>query len=139
MTALSADKDVQERQSAFSQLVGDAGSGTPNASSVFYKGALVCYDTSDNTIKPGATSTTHIALGRCEQSAAAGEAEELRIRSGIFKFENEGSSIDNGDVGSLCYVTDDQTVNISATGRSVAGRVYKVESDGVWVAVNPLV
>ena len=40
MTALSADKDVVELQSAFSQKVGDFGGGTAKASTAFYKGAL---------------------------------------------------------------------------------------------------
>lgn len=145
MTALAANKDVQERASAFSQRVGDFGSGTPDDAKVFYKGALIAYDTSDDTLKPAATSTTLIALGRCEDSftaGASGAPSVANVRSGIFKFENSASSdaIANDDAGADCYIVDDQTVALTSgtSSRSVAGKIVKVESDGVWVAVNPL-
>lgn len=143
MTALAADKNVRELASSFSQLVGNVGSGTPNSSSVFFLGALLMYDTSDDTIKPAATSTTGVALGRCEQAGAAGELSSVRVRSGIFKFENSsaGDLIANDDVGATCYMVDDQTVALTdgTSTRSAAGKIVRVDSDGVWVAVNPLV
>lgn len=141
MAALTANKNVREKQSAFSQLVGDFGSSTPNSSSVFYLGSMLAYDTSDDTIKPAATSTTLIALGRCEEEGAAGDLDSVRVRSGVFKFENNGSSISNSDSGSDCYIVDDQSVDAANGGgtRSVAGKVVSVDSDGVWVAINPLV
>ncbi len=39
MTALAANKDVQERQSGFSQRVGDFGSGVVVDSTTIFKGA----------------------------------------------------------------------------------------------------
>lgn len=147
MAALTAAKNVREFDSAFAQLVGNFGSGALVASDIFYPGALVAYDTSDDKIKPAATSTTLIALGRYEgdetvNTAVAGAPTSLRIKSGIFKFENSAAAdaIANDDFGKACYIVDDQTVALTNGGatRSVAGKVVHVEADGVWVAVNPL-
>ena len=143
MVALAAAKDVKELASAFSQRVENFGSSTL-ATDIFYPGALIVYDTSDDTIKPGATSTTLVALGRYDgeevvNTADSGAPSSIPVRSGIFKFENSagGDAVANSDAGADCYIVDDQTVMITAAGKSVAGKVVKVEADGVWVAVNP--
>ena len=146
MVALAAPKNVKELDSSFSQRTENFGSGTLHASSTFYPGALVVYDTSADTIKPGATATGLIALGRYEgdeivDTSVAGAPSSLQIRCGIFKLENSAASDDvaNSDAGAACYIVDDQTVMITATGKSPAGNVVQVDSDGVWVAVNPYV
>src|SRR6185295_16796898 len=40
------------------------------------------------------------------------------------------------DVGALCYIVDDQTVSLSASGKSIAGTVAAVDSSGAWVAIG---
>jgi len=146
MAALTAPKNVKELDSAFSQRTENFGSGTLHASSTFYPGALVAYDTSDDTIKPAATSTSLIPLGRYEgdeivDTSVTGAPSSIPVRCGIFKFENSAASDDvaNSDAGAACYIVDDQTVMITATGKSAAGTVVRVDSDGVWVSVNPYV
>lgn len=146
MVALAADKDTSERQSAFSQRVGDFGTGAIVDSTTIYKGALVAYDTNDDTIKEAATSTTLIALGVCREQVVTGAsntADPPQVDCGIFKFENSagGDEILDNDCGAVCYIVDDQTVALTdgTSTRSVAGLVFKVESDGVLVAVNPFV
>ena len=49
MAALTENKDVAEIDSAFSQRIESFGSGTFGTANV-YKGALLAYDTSDDTI-----------------------------------------------------------------------------------------
>jgi hypothetical protein len=140
--ALSANKTVLlEHKSSFSQLVGNYGSGAANQSAVFYKGALLVYDPADDTIKPGATGTGLIALGRCEEQLAAGTKADIRVRSGIFPYENSGGgdAIANDDAGKTCYIVDDETVALTddSSSRSIAGKIVRVDSYGVWVAINP--
>jgi hypothetical protein len=53
----------------------------------------------------------------------------------LFKFKN-GDTIVQADVGKTCFILDDQTVVKGGTGRSAAGRITRVETDGVWVAVE---
>lgn len=143
MTALSADKDVQEKDSSFGQLVSDFGSGVVVDNTTIYKGALVCFDQNDSKVKEGATATTLIAMGVAREQVVTttGDNASVKVESGIFKFENSaaGDAIADADAGNVCYIVDDQTVaktNGGAT-RSVAGRVYAVDSDGVWVKVDP--
>ena len=86
------------------------------------------------------TATTLRGVGRfaeqMEGGAVAGEVN-VEIDKGIFCFANSTSTdaLTTADIGSDCYIVDDQTVaktNGSST-RSVAGRVFDVDSQGVWV------
>ena len=142
MAALTEDRDTPELASGFSQFTSDYGNGTPDAAAVFYRGALICYDPGDEGIKPGATATGLVAIGRCESYRDAGEDAQVHVRCGIFKFANSagGDEILAANIGADCYVVDDQTVAATdGTGtRSVAGKVYKTDSDGVYVVINPI-
>lgn len=142
MTALSANKaQLLEEMSAFSQLVGNYGSGVPKSTAVFFLGALLMYDPADDTIKPAATGTGMIALGRCEQAAAAGVLKSIRVRSGVHPYANSAGAdaIANDDAGKTCYMVDDATVALTSdsSARSVGGKIIRVDTYGVWVAVNP--
>lgn len=134
MTALAADKSIVEIQTGWGGLTSDFGGGAPLAAGVFYEGALVVFDPSDSKIKPAITATGLIPIGVCRGNFPAGSAS-VDVYSGIFKFAND--SITNASAGLNCYMTDDQTVTMTTTGRSIAGKVYKVVSDGVFVAINP--
>lgn len=133
MVALATNKKVDEIAAPWSRLTGDM--GTPLAAGVFYVGALVGYDTSDLRLKPWITATTLQPAGVCFEAAGANSAS-VKIKSGIFKLVNAGD-ITGAHVGTAAYGTDDQTVTITSAGRSVVGNIVKVESDGVYVAVNP--
>lgn len=94
---------------------------------------------------PGATATGLVAVGVFEKAAdnSAGANGDItgRIRSGVYRFNNSASTdlIAMTEVGSDCYIVDDNTVaktNGSST-RSVAGKVVNVDSQGVWVAIGP--
>ncbi len=142
MAALTAEKDVPELASGFSQRMEDFGSGTFAASAVF-KGALMVYDPSAQTIEPGGVDTDLIALGRAEESATTAEiaaGKKPKIRSGIFAFENStaGDAIANTDAGATCYIVDDQTVakTNGTNTRSAAGKIVKVSGGKVYVAVG---
>ena len=110
------------------------------AAKKFFAGALAARDAAGNAT-PGATATTLRGVGRVEQyvdnSSGAAGAENIPIRKGIFKFANSGATdaITTADIGNDCYIVDDQTVaKTSGTNtRSVAGPVFDVDADGVWV------
>ncbi|NMZ73400.1 hypothetical protein HBO32_09845 [Pseudomonas nitroreducens] len=107
-----------------------------------YAGSLVCLDASGNAV-PGATSTTLKARGVAQEQVdnTGGAAGDQRIESrrGVFLFANSASTdlIARADIGSQCYIVDDQTVaKTSATNtRSVAGTIRDVDSAGVWVEI----
>jgi hypothetical protein len=116
----------------------------PVAASVkIYAGALVARDASGNAT-PGATATGILGLGRAESQAdnSSGSAGDIsvEVRKGVFKYENSsgGDEITGAEIGSDCYIVDDQTVakTDGTSTRSVAGTVFEVEADGVWVKFN---
>jgi hypothetical protein len=139
MAALTADRyDTFERASAHSMPHAEVGAD----STQFFKGGIVVLDSADGKMKKGATSTTQICLGRCEENVLTGTSNtrKIKCRSGIFKWLNSaaGDAIAADDIGKPCFIVDDQTVALTdGTGtRSRAGIVHGVDSDGVWVSVT---
>ena len=109
-------------------------------STTIYQGGLVVLD--GGYAKPGATAAGLVAFGRAEEtktnSGSDGDVSIL-VSFGAFKWANSaaGDAVTDANVGALCYVVDDQTVMITATGKSAAGRVLSVDSEGVFVLTFP--
>jgi hypothetical protein len=132
MAALTGDRNTPRRDGE-TVSVGVAGTKS------IYAGSLVALDATGYAT-PGATATTLKGLGRAEaqadNSAGADGDITVGVRKGVFRFANEGSDqVTIADVGADCYIVDDQTVaGTDGTGtRSVAGKVFDVDPDGVWV------
>lgn len=105
-----------------------------------YAGAIACLSAT-GFLTPGAAATTLKAVGvmqaQADNSLGADGAITGKVRRGVFRFANSaaGDLIALTEIGSDCYIVDDQTVaktNGGAT-RSVAGKVRDVDSVGVWV------
>ena len=117
MAALTAPRNTLQRFGSPAFLV--------KAATVVYQGSLVVIDTG------------LIAAGRAEHSAAAGE--RVAVLPGTFKFANlAADAIAQADVGTDCYIVDDQTVAKTNGGntRSRAGKVIDIDADGVWVSIG---
>jgi hypothetical protein len=134
MAALTGDRDTERRKGEVVNL------GLAAATKI-YAGSLVARDASGNAV-PGSTATTLLGVGRArtqvDNSSGAANALTIDVEKGVHKFGNSTGAdlIDNGDIGSSCYIVDDQTVALTngGTTRSVAGTVFAVDSDGgVWV------
>lgn len=105
-----------------------------------YQGALVAVNSS-GYVTPGATSTTLVGLGRAEayvdNTAGQNGDVNIRVSRGIFQYANSsaGDAIANDDIGKICYMVDDATVALTngSDTRSPAGRIFGVDSSGVWV------
>jgi len=106
-----------------------------------FAGALVAISAAGHAV-PGATSTTLKCVGSSLELAdnQGGAAGALRVlvdkRPARFANSAAADAITLADVGADCYMVDDQTVAKTHGGntRSVAGRVFDVDADGVWVA-----
>ena len=93
----------------------------------------------------GTTAVGLIAVGRAEHyvdnSAGANGDLNIRVRAGIFQFNNSAAAdlIALTDIGTDCYIVDDQTVakTNGTNTRSRAGKIVGVDAQGVWVAVGP--
>lgn len=130
MTALAADRNTAYQD-------GEMIAVPVAAATTIYAGSLVAANSSGYAV-PGSTATTLTALGRAEEQVVnAGSAGDVTVRvrrAKAFKFANDGAdAVVQGDLGKTCYITDDQTVSHTATGKSAAGKVVRLDSDGVWV------
>jgi hypothetical protein len=130
--ALSADRDTPQRLDALLNL------GVATAKKI-YAGSLVMRSATGYAT-PGAAATGCIGLGRASEqvdNTGADGALNINIERGVFRFANSaaGDAIADADIGNHCYIVDDATVaKTDGTGtRSIAGRIYDVDSDGVWV------
>jgi len=133
MTALAVDRNTQRRDGQ-ELVLGVA------AAKKIYAGSIVARD-ANGYATPGATATTLLAVGRAEEyvdnSGGSAGDKTVKISRGVFQFANSagGDEITAADIGKECYIVDDQTVaktNGTST-RSVAGRVYDVDTNGVWI------
>lgn len=133
MAALTTDRNTPMRDGGIISL-GVA------ASKNIYAGALVARDSSGYAT-PGAEATGLLGVGRAEaradNSAGSDGDVNVEVRKGVFRFANSsgGDQVTAADIGADCYVADDQTVakTDGAGARSVAGKVFDVDSGGVWV------
>ena len=99
---------------------------------VAFKGGIACIDLSTGKCEPGHAETDLLTIGVFAEAMDATSAEkqvdvDLGREIEVIWYAN-GSSIAATDVGSLCYLADDQTVTTVPTGASVAGRIWAVET-----------
>jgi hypothetical protein len=137
MTALAADRvDLQEAD-------GILYSYPATTSAQFYKGSIVCVNTSTQLAVVGSTSTALTAVGVSLENRLAASGDEIAVRAGEFVFKNSAGAdaISLDDVGQVCFIVDDQTVALLSAGgtRSVCGLITDVDTDGVWVFIHPRV
>lgn len=81
-----------------------------------------------------------VAEDRADNSAGADSDITVKVRRGVFRLANSASGdlIALSDVGSICYLVDDETVAKTSGGstRSRAGLIVDVDAQGVWVLVG---
>jgi len=132
--ALTADRATPRRDGATIN-VGVA------ATTKIYAGAMIAINASEYAV-PAAASIANAVIGRAEEyvdnSAGTDGAKTITIGTGIYRYANHsgiGNAISDNDIGKPCYALDDQTVSLSSSDstRPIAGRVFDVESAGVWV------
>ena len=141
MAALTANRETPRRASPDDRRLAYA----PVASDEFYIGGIVAVDTADSKLKPGATSTTLVAVGVCAERytspASVPSTKYVKLMTGTHRFDNSAAAdlIALDDIGKVCYIVDDQTVALTNGGatRSIAGRIEDVDSSGVWVSFRP--
>ena len=131
MTTLTDNRSTKQMAS------GDR-AGLLGATQPIYAGALLMRNAAGHLIK-GATATGSFGVGRAEApsvSTTAGVTPQT-YREGVFQYANSaaGDLIATADIGTVCYIVDDQTVaKTSGTNtRSPAGTVVDVDANGVWV------
>ena len=117
---------------------GDERTGLLGLNQAIFAGAILMRNAVGDLIE-GATATGSFGVGVALERLASTTAgvTPIRYRPGVHRFANSaaGDLIAKVDVGTVCYIVDDQTVaktNGTAT-RSPAGIVDSVDAQGVWV------
>jgi hypothetical protein len=133
MTALTQDRNAPWRDAV--DFVFPVAAGA-----VIHAGAMLTLS-ADGFAQPAATATGLRGIGIAQEavdntSGADGD-RRVKVRRSCFLMKNSSATdaIGLGNVGSLCYMVDDQTVaktNGTST-RSPAGWVRDVDDAGVWV------
>lgn len=112
---------------------------------VFKHGSIVGIDTADGLLKLGAVSTTLNVIGICcvdkDTTGLAAEDRWIPVQPGTFGWftsHTGDDAIAADDETKDCYVVDDDVVALtSATNtRSRAGRIYQVDPDTGYIAVQ---
>ena len=108
-----------------------------------WKNGIAAIDLGSGKVVPASTRTDLVAIGKFAETVDATAADKL-VNVNLSRevwvdwFVNDGNSIVATDLGALCYLKDDQSVTITATGGSVAGRIWAVDSaKGVAVELLP--
>lgn len=125
MAALTSDRDTQERIPQQRTL---------ESAGTIYAGALVAVNASGKAV-PASDTAGLTVVGRAQHPAKTGE--KITVKVGCFAYDAaSGVTFTAADAGSIAYVTDDHTVDKSGgTNKIVAGIVYDVDEQGVWIRI----
>lgn len=133
MTALTQDRNTIRRDGH--QLEPGVA-----ANARIYAGAMAAINAAGFAVRASADATLKVigmAEHRADNTGGADGDIRVRVRKGAYLYGNSaaGDAITLADVGSTCYVVDDQTVakTNGAGARPAAGTVFDVDADGVWV------
>jgi len=122
---------------ATNERAGDLTSVPVKAGTQIHQGSLVALEA--GVAIAAITALNLVAIGRAEASVTGGIVDgdvRLSVKRGCFQFENDPADpITLADVPGQCFITDDQTVakTDGTNTRSVAGIIFDVDVDGVWV------
>lgn len=130
MAKLTQDRDTRRRDDVLFGF---------EAGEQIYCGAMVAMNSSGKLV--AAIASGGVVIGIAEESGKAGDL--IRVRRGVFNFDNDQNGLTLADIGSQCVVVDDQTVGkagaaAAAEGSAtsaVAGVLMDVNDYGAWVKI----
>ncbi|SAI74574.1 Uncharacterised protein [Bordetella ansorpii] len=128
MTALTSDRSTPYRQ-------GEQVSDPLAAGAVIYAGGMYALDGDGNAVRATAAGNAVRAVAQVRAVQADGD-ERVDGSRGVWRFGNAAGAAEltRADIGSVAYVVDDQTVG--KTGTAVAGLVFDIEGDEVWIDIG---
>ena len=112
------------------------------ASTTIYAGALVALNAAGHAV-PAADTAGLKVVGVAEETVKSGTTaggDKVLVRRGaVYAFENAAgaNALAAGDLATVCYVADDQTVQDTGAANDVkAGVLLNLDDDGAWVHVG---
>lgn len=109
------------------------------ADATIYQGGIVALDATGMAV-PGSKTAGLTAAGRAEETVenkgADGDAT-IRVKRGVFIYDNSTANpVTQAHLLKECYLEDDCTVCSNADGSSVAGKVIRVDPNGIAVEIG---
>lgn len=97
-----------------------------------WRGAALVGDPTTGRVRPAAAGTGRVSIGYSDEDIDATSAEksisvDLGMEIEVRWLEQDGSIADANTFG-VCYWADDQTVTLTASGNSMAGRIWQVDA-----------
>lgn len=135
MTALSQNISTNEREAVFRRLA-------VKDEEIMYAGGMAAISTSTGEVEMASDSAGLAVVGRVEEYVDNSEdGKYCTVKTGCFLFANSAThAVTHASVGACCFVEDDNTVSNNAGSHSiVAGTVFEVCADGVWVHMAPYI
>ena len=133
MTALSGNRNTSERAPRCRVYpVLDA--------EIIYAGGMVQLNASTGEVSMASDTASMLVVGVAETYVDnSADGEDADVKTGCFLFGNDATNpVTIASIGSACFVKDDNTVCVTAgsTNKNVAGTVFDVTDDGVWVEIS---
>ena len=145
MAALTTHRDTKQYST---EAVPSLFEYTMGSGATIYQGSIVVLDAGVAVAATTDTGLTCVGMAMKTLTNASGGTTKIPVRCGAFIWGNSGSSdlIALTEVGSDCYIVDDQTVaktgapsgNPSVNTRSRAGKILNVTTSGVTVLMGPM-
>jgi hypothetical protein len=138
MSALSADRLLSPGHSFVADI-----SLPVAAAAKFYRGAMVCFDISDVSAAPAGTGTDTdtfpVGFAINAPDNTNGQKGDLKVLTEVHPTvechvlhnDDAGGALDATDLLSIVYWLDDQTVTSTSTNNSKAGRLWRIDGDGM--------
>lgn len=132
--ALASDRNTPERDGRAVVL-------EVAADTRIFAGSLIAVN-SDGFAVPGSNTDGLKGFGRAEEYIDNTEGDngdaKITVKKGVFKFDNDATlPVTAANLNGDCYIKDDGTVRAKDTEAEavnpIAGTVFSVEEDGVWV------
>lgn len=124
--ALTSDRDTVRRNGDETVF---------EAAATVYAGSMVCLDSDGKLVPASITAGLSPVVGVAQRQGKSGE--KVLVRRGVFAFDAAASDKPTlASIGASCYAADDCTVQkTTATNAHVAGIVFDVTDEGVWVKI----
>lgn len=133
MTGISQGRNTRRRAGTKLSVV-------PNSAAAIYAGTMVTLLTATGLAVAGGTASAGPVVGVATETIVGDGVTATNLETGVFQFANSGSTdaIAKANIGSLCYVVDNQTVALTdnSGARQIAGRIVDVDANGVWVRIG---
>jgi hypothetical protein len=99
------------------------------------KGNVACIDLDDGALVVGAVDANYLPIGWFEETLTGDGTATIGVK--LFSpvecavlINSSTGPVDDGDVGALCYLHSAFEVSMTATGKSIAGRVWGISGSG---------